>query len=227
MSRRSAYPRADDASKDLFFRYFSRGAALASTCGVLVCAQAGCLIPQTVDPIVASPHVPPQIGPENIPPYLLPRVLTLFQQGASDVTSSPPCHCRLEFDQITVEEQDSTVTLLARWFVDYDPSNPPSTLVVASERIAANFNDVTQTTRPLTNEFRFDASTAGASSSGLHVVEVVIAEETGFDDTSTSLPNRAMKPGFASASYKFVVDLHLEQIPGTCPSTPPSHRVCQ
>ncbi|TMA45900.1 MAG: hypothetical protein E6J82_01090 [Deltaproteobacteria bacterium] len=171
---------------------------------MLVCAQAGCLIPQTVDAIVASPHVPPQIGPENIPDYLQPRVLTLYQQGASDVTSSPPCHCQLEFDRITVDEQDSTVTLEARWFVD-----------------------VTQTRRDLTNVFKFDAATAGAGSSGLHVVELVIAENGGFDDASLSLPNRAMKQGYASASYKFVIDLHLEQISGNCPSTPPSLRVCQ
>ena len=105
MSRRepSSHPLA--ACRRPFFRRFARGAALASTWGVLVCAQAGCLIPQTVDAIVASPHVPPQIGPENIPDYLQPRVLTLYQQGASDVTSSPPCHCQLEFDRITVDEQ--------------------------------------------------------------------------------------------------------------------------
>jgi hypothetical protein len=126
-----------------------------------------------------------------------------------------------------VEEPDSTVTLEARWFVDYDTSNPPSTLIASRETIAPNFDDVTQTTRALTTPFRFDAATAGTASSGLHVVEVVIGEITGFDDASTSLPNRAMKQGFASASYKFIVDLHLEQIPGTCPSTPPSHRVCQ
>ena len=228
MSRRepSSHPLA--ACRRPFFRRFARGAALASTWGVLVCAQAGCLIPQTVDAIVASPHVPPQIGPENIPDYLQPRVLTLYQQGASDVTSSPPCHCQLEFDRITVDEQDSTVTLEARWFVDYDTSNPPSTRPAApSEILLGSFEDVTQTRRDLTNVFKFDAATAGAGSSGLHVVELVIAENGGFDDASPSLPNRAMKQGYASASYKFVIDLHLEQISGNCPSTPPSLRVCQ
>ncbi len=205
---------------------FTHGAALASTWGVLVCAQAGCLIPQTVDPIVASPHAPPQIVPENMPPYLLPRVLTLFQQGASDVSASPPCHCHLEFDGLSVEEPDSTVTLEARWFVDYDPSNVPSTRVVFSDQIAPNFNDVTQTTRPL-RTFVFDAANAGIVSSGLHVVEVVVGETTGFNPASTTLPNRAMLQGYTAATYKFVVDVHLEQIAGSCPSTPPSLRVCQ
>jgi hypothetical protein len=208
-------------------RRFGRGAALASTWGVLVCAQAGCLIPQTVDAIVASPHAPPQIVPENMPPYLLPRVLTLFQQGASDVSASPPCHCHLEFDGLSVEEPDSTVTLEARWFVDYDPSNIPSTRFVRTpDPVPGNFNDATQTTRPLPT-FSFDAAELGIVSSGLHVVEVVVGETTGFDPASTTLPNRAMLQGYTAATYKFVVDLHLEQISGSCPSTPPSHRVCQ
>jgi hypothetical protein len=208
-------------------RRFARGAALASIWGVLVCAQASCLIPQTVDAIVASPHAPPQIVPENMPPYLLPRVLTLFQQGASDVSASPPCHCHLEFDGLSVEEPDSTATLEARWFVDYDPSNTPSTRFVRTpDPVPGNFNDVTQTTRPLPT-FSFDAAELGIVSSGLHVVEVVVGETSGFDPASTTLPNRAMLQGYTAATYKFVVDLHLEQISGSCPSTPPSHRVCQ
>jgi hypothetical protein len=215
--------RAWGVYRSLFFRVFARGAALATTWGVLVCAQAGCLIPQTVDPIVALPHVPPQFVPESMPSYLLPRVLTLFVQGASD---TPPCHCQLLFDQLTVQEEDSTVTLEARWFIDYDPSNLPSTRVALSYQIAPNFDDVTQTIRPL-QPFAFDAAAAGIVSSGLHVVEVVVGETTGFDPSSTALPNRAMKPGYAAATFKFVVDVHLEQIPGNCPATPPSHPVCQ
>ena len=227
MSRREPFSHPLAACGRPFLRRFARGAALASTWGVLVCAQAGCLIPQTVDAIVATPHAPPQFVPENMPPYLLPRVLTLFQQGANDVSASPPCHCHLEFDGLSVEEPDSTVTLEARWFVDYDPSNIPSTRFVRTpDPVPGNFNDVTQTTRPLPT-FSFDAAEVGIVSSGLHVVEVVVGETTGFDPASTTLPNRAMLQGYTAATYKFVVDLHLEQISGSCPSTPPSHRVCQ
>jgi len=212
-----------------FFRRFVRGAAFASILGVIVCPQVSCMVPQTIDAIgVESPHPAPHILLETIPSYLLARVLTLYQQGSTDLTASPRCHCRLEFDGLSVQEQDSTVTLEARWFVDYDTSNPPSTRPAApSEILLGNFEDVTQTRRDLTNVFKFDAATAGAGSSGLHVVELVIAENGGFDDASLSLPNRAMKQGYASASYKFVIDLHLEQISGNCPSTPPSLRVCQ
>ena len=227
MSRRQTFSHPAGVCRRPFLRRFAGGAALASTCGVLVCAQAGCLIPQTVDPIVASPHAPPQFVPENMPPYLLARVLTLFQQGASDVSASPPCRCHLEFDGLTIEEPDSTVTLVVKWFVDYDPSNLPSTRPVFGEdNLLGNFNDVTLTTRPLAT-YVFDAAGEGIVTSGLHVVEVVVGEKDGFDPASTTLPNRAMKEGFTAATFKFVVDVHLEQIAGSCPSTPPSKRICQ
>ena len=185
------------------------------------------MIPQTVDPIVAVPHAPPQFVPEkDIPQNLLPRVLTLFQQGSSDVSASPPCHCHLEFEGLSVEEPDATVDLDALWFVDYDPSNVASTQPVFSQKLEGVFNDDTKTTRTL-NTFAFDAPSLGIVSGGLHVVEVVVGEDVGFDSASTILPHRAMKQGYTSANYKFVVDLHLEQISGSCPSTPPSKRVCQ
>src|SRR5205814_1307937 len=75
--------------------------------------------------------------------------------------------------------------------------------------VPGNFNDVTQTTRPLPT-FSFDAAELGIVSSGLHVVEVVVGETTGFDPASTTFPNRAMLQGYTAATYKFVVDLHLE-----------------
>lgn len=185
------------------------------------------MIPQTIEPIVTTPHAPPHFVPENdIPQNLLPRVLTLFQQGSNDVAARPPCHCRLDFDGIIVEEPDATVTLDVLWFIDYDPSNLASTQPVFSETLEGDFNNVTKTTRNL-RTFRFDAASFGIVSSGLHVVEVVVGENGGFDPASTTLPHRAMKQGYSSANYKFLVDVHLEQFSGSCPATPPSIRVCQ
>jgi hypothetical protein len=229
MSRQERFATARGISRGAIFRGFGAGAALAWTCGVLVCAQAGCMVPQSVDPIVTSPHEPPTLGPANLPQYLLARVLTLYQNGTADVTSSPPCHCQLafgKFDAITVEEADSTVTLEARWFIDYDSANPASTAPRLTETLDAIPNNVDKTTRTLTKVFDFDAAIASATTNGLHIVELVVGQKDGFNDSSTSLPNRAMKPDFQSATWKFVIDLHLEQIPGTCPSTPPSDRVC-
>jgi hypothetical protein len=227
MSRRGTFSHPLTGARELFSRHFFRGAALASTWGVLVCAQAGCLIPQTVEAIVQTPHAPPQIVPENnIPQTLLARVLTLFHQGSADVSASPPCHCRLDFEGITVAEPDATVTLDVFWFIDYDPSNIASTQPVFSETLEGDFDNLDLTTRNL-GTFRFEPADFGIVSSGQHVVEVVVGESIGFDPASTTLPHRAMKQGYASANYKFVVDVHLEQIPGTCPSTPPSLRICQ
>jgi hypothetical protein len=231
MSRRPTFAHLCMIFRRPFFRRFVRGAALASILGVIVCPQVSCMVPQTIDAIVESPHPAPHIVLETIPSYLLARVLTLYQQGSTDLAASPRCHCRLEFDALSVQEQDSTVTLEARWFIDYDPANLPSTRIAFSEQIAANFDNVTQTVRPL-RTFVFDATAAGIVSSGLHVVEVVIGETTGFDPSSTTLPNRAMKPGFTASTYKFVVDVHLENFSGQCDGptfspSPPAHRVCQ
>jgi hypothetical protein len=225
MSRQETFATACGISRAPFFRRFGAGAALAWTCGVLVCAQAGCMIPQSVDPIVAEPHVPPQFVPELIPPYLLTRTLTLYVQGAADATASPPCSCHLEFDGLSVEEADSTVDLTVKWFIDYDASNPPSTRSIPSDiELPPIPNDIKATSRLLPTRTLTAADFGNVG--GLHVVEVVVGETAGFDPASTTLPSRGMKPGYISASYKFVVDLHLEQIPGTCPSNRPAQRSC-
>jgi hypothetical protein len=85
---------------------------------------------------------------------------------------------------------------------------------------------VTQTVRPLKIPFNLDADLMNIVTNGPHVVEVVVAESTGFDDTNTTQPNRAVKPGWVSAVYKWVVDVHLEQVAGQCAAGPPSKQVC-
>src|SRR3954468_13570914 len=97
MSHRQGGPSPQNGLILAFWRAFSGGARLALTLGVLVCAQAGCLIPQAVDPKDAGPHPSPQIVVENIPEDLLSPVLTLRKQGTGDAAQTPPCHCVLEF----------------------------------------------------------------------------------------------------------------------------------
>lgn len=192
---------------------------------VLVCAQTSCLVPQAIDPIVEAPHPAPHFIVETIPNYLLPPILKLIRQGSADALLTPPCHCRLEFDGLSVQE-DPAVALEARWFIDYDTANPSSTRVWLTESLLATFDDPTRTTRPL-GTFRFDADEVGIVTSGVHIVEVVVGEPSGFDMTSTTLPNRAMKKGYTPAVYRFAVDVRVEQAPGQCPRTPPSHGICQ
>jgi hypothetical protein len=62
----------------------------------------------------------------------------------------------------------------------------------------------------------------------VHIVEVVVGETNGFDDSSSATrPGRTMKPGYVSAEYRFALDVTLQQVPGQCPRTPPSTAVCQ
>src|SRR5256885_108965 len=173
MSRRETFAHLCTSFRLLFFRCFVRGAALASILVVVVCLQVSCMVPQTIDAIVESPHPAPHIVLESIQPYLLARVLTLYQQGSTDLAASPQCHCRLEFDSLSVQEQDSTITLEVRWFIDYDTANIPSTRIAFSDQIAPNFDNVTQTIRPL-RTFAFDAAAANLS-----VVQVEVRPPSG------------------------------------------------
>src|SRR6185295_20379539 len=226
MSHPQAVPSPENGLILAFWRAFPGGAGLALTFGVLVCAQVGCLIPQAVDPKDAGPHPPPHIVVQNIPEDLLSPILTLQKQGTGDAAQIPPCHCVLEFTGISVFEEDATIELLAKWFIDYDANNPARVSQIgAPERLPGDFNDVTKTVRQL-SVFRLDADAVNITTSGTHVVEVVVGETTGFDDSPTaSQPNRSMKPGWFAAVYKWAVDVHLEQVTGQCTTAPPSKLV--
>jgi len=226
MSQRETFSHPPIGPKLPLFQRVLRGAALAICWGVAVCPQGGCLVPQTIDPIVASPHPAPHFVVETIPSYLLSPVLTLIRQGAGDASLTPPCHCQLDFNGLVVEEDDATVSLEARWFIDYDVANPSSTRVWFTEALDGTFDDVTAIVRTL-RTFTLDADAVGIVTSGFHVVEVVVGEKDGFDPSSTAQPNRAMKQGYTAAVYRFFVDVRVDPVPGQCPQTPPSRRVCQ
>jgi hypothetical protein len=203
-----------------------RGAALATLLAVAVCPQLSCLLPQDISPSVVGPigQVPVFLV-QNFPDYLSPPILTLIRQGTADAALSASCHCRLEFDRLEIEATPA-VTYIARWFVDYDPSSTTTSLQKAEQRLDAIFNDPNQTTRSIdTFPFDVDDPQLGVVSGGVHVVDLVVAEVGAFNDTSPTQPHRAMNPGFTPATYRFVVDVQLQQVPGQCPRTPPSHPV--
>jgi len=182
------------------------------------------MIPQSIDPQDARPHPAPRIT--EIPNLIRAPVITLIRQGSADAAKSPPCHCVIAFADIQVDV-DPDLTFEARWFVDYDPNVPSSTLIQASRDIPANRDDPTKTTRTV-DTYDFDADSARIVQSGVHVVDVVIGESDGFDKSNTAArPNRTMKPGYFSTEYRFAVDVRLEQVPGQCPNTLPSSPVCQ
>ncbi len=206
---------------------FLRGAPIATTLGVGVCLQMSCLIPQSVDPADATPHPPPLMLVSQFPPDLLAPTLTLIRQGSADAALSPPCHCELLFEGITVEA-DPDLQLDARWFVDYDDNVQSSHAIRIIQKLDPLTDEPKQLTRTLPS-FQFDANAGnGITQSGVHIFEVVVGETVGFDDSSSALrPNRSMKTGYVSAEYRFALQVTLEPVPGQCPRTPPSRAVCQ
>jgi len=207
------------------FRWKIRGLRLALTMLVLVCPQ-GCLIPQSVDPIIVSPHPAPHFVLENIPTYLINPLLQLTPRGTTDPAG---CHCQIEIPPLFVEEDDPTVTLEARWFIDYDPAVPRSQAPWpgSTQTLLGTFNDPTALVRSL-NKFDFDAADAGIVTSGVHLLEVIVGEQDGFDDSSgVTLPNRTMKQGFSAALYRFAINVNTQVVAGNCPQQLPAVPVCQ
>src|SRR3982074_643664 len=147
MSRKAPLSHRPRGTNPLLFQRFYRGASLASILGGLVVAQGSCLIPQTVEPIVPAPHPAPYFVVEQIPGYLSPPQLTLIRQGASDAALAPACHCQLWLDGLFVHEGDPTSTLQAKWFVDYDVTNPSSTRPWAADLMNGTFDDATAIVR--------------------------------------------------------------------------------
>jgi hypothetical protein len=190
-----------------------------------VCLLEGCLVPQSIDSKETALHPPPRIKLDSIPIELLPPVLPLFRQGSTDLARN--CHCWLELRVPQVEIDDPTATLLMKWFVDYDTAVPTSTPARSAETLDATFtsNDPVRFSRQI---FKFDADQLGIVTSGVHVVDVVVGQLDGFDQTATARPERTMKPGYEATEYRFVVNLHLEQDPNhpQCNKVPPASGSC-
>lgn len=186
-------------------------------------------MPQSVDPIDSRQHSAPRIVVQSIPVSLLPPVLTLYRQGSSDATQTPPCHCRLELSVPEIIEDDPTVDLLGKWFVDYDLSVPRSLNPVHEEEFDGDFNSTSIIRGPWS--FNLEADALGIVADGVHVIDLVVAERAAFDKDSTTLPNRAVltADGYESAVWRFVVNVVVDpsHSPTTCPQELPSRRICQ
>src|SRR5439155_13138906 len=145
--------------------YFSRGLRLALLTGL-----AGCLIPQSVDPIDTREHIPPRIQVDSIPKEQLAPLLPLDHTTPTDTAAG--CHCSIKLTVNRIEEQDPTVDLVARWFVDYDVNVPRSVAIVKQIPLAGTF-DKTETTRgPVVYEFEPDAVGIGPGDTEVHMVDL-------------------------------------------------------
>lgn len=188
---------------------------------VPVCAQA-CLVPQSVDPIGASAHPAPHFVGQSIPIYLIAPILQLVRRGSLDPGN---CHCVIEIPPLPIEEDDPTVDLVVRWFLDYSAAGNHA--IIRTYTITGQFNDATAILRSLLT-FDFNADDYGIVSNGVHVLLVVVGEKDGFDDSPTAaLPNRGMKAGFTSAELAFPINVDVALDQTHCPTAPPSLQVCQ
>ena len=183
----------------------------------------GCLVPQSVDPVTTRVHVPPRIPLEKIHPDLLAPVLLAYRQGPTDVLNR--CSCTLDL-VLPIEDDDTSANLDARWFVDYDVNNRPSTGSQNETTLPGSFDN--PIARP---PVTFTVQPDSFATNGTHVIELVVAEQGAFlpSSASSTLPNRAVDTaaGFQSVVYRFVIDVEPSPNP-SCPGALPSRRVgCQ
>ncbi len=200
------------------------GAALASHRGREVClllavlvvaAGAGCLIPQDVDK--THVNLPPRIVIESLPSQYIVPFLTLTR-----ATRDVGCTCELTLSIPAVAEEDPSISLEGRWFIDYDKSLPATQRQAATSPLKGTF-DSTATVRAPGPSFTVSPDALGGD--GFHTVDVVIADQQGFlpsDDPSALLPNRTVSADYAAATFRFFVKVVTDTDLPQCPVIPPA-----
>jgi hypothetical protein len=180
-------------------------------------ALASCLLPQSVDPQSNRVRYPPRVVVEAIPPKLAAGAVRL-SHGSIDLAQG--CACRLTLSVPQLEENDPTADLEVRWFVDYDPGAP--VLAQPSQLLRGSFdpNSVLRQGPSFDVEFGRPGIT-----DGVHVVDVVIAEQGAFDDAAIGLPYRSLVTGYGSATVRFVVEV-VTNNETACRADAPWKRVC-
>ncbi len=187
---------------------------------VLAASATSCLLPASINPENGQQHVPPRVVIEAIDPKLA-GALVVLQHGSLDAAAG--CSCRVLLDVPQIEEDDPTVSLEVRWFVDYDATDPLTQRpAVPSQFLAGSFNSTTLVRQGPSLDF--DLGALGVSD-GLHIVDMVVAEQGGFDDATTTFAHRALLPGYASATFRFVVSVETNN-DQSCRSDPPWARLC-
>ena len=190
-----------------------RGLALALLAGL-----GSCIVPQNVDPINTRVHPPPRIVIESIPTQQFVPNLVLAH-APDDVG------CRCEISVPAVAEDDPTVLLQARWFIDYDVRVPASLKQTKTIDLNGSF-DFTHTVRAGPT-LAVDAERLGGD--GYHTVEVMVAETSGYladDDPQAQLPFRTLTPDYSAATYRFFVRVVSDTNAPRCAVQPASPPLC-
>jgi hypothetical protein len=201
----------------------------AVTVLLLSVALSGCLVPQSVDPDTTRLPTVPVIDLSQLPSHMLIPMLPLYKQSQVDVDQGCVCHLQLVIP--VIKEDDPTVDVQARWFLDYDLGIPGSQRPILTQNFQGSFSDPAVTRGPVTLDL--DADSLGLAE-GPHVVEMMIAERAAFAADTQQPPFRALvvRPPFDATTFKMVVDVKPSasgQTPcdrNTPIRIPPLQRVC-
>ena len=193
---------------------------------LLAAAVSACLVPQSVDSNDTRQHTVPVIDLASLPPYFMAPTNPLYKQAQDDRTQQ--CRCQLQLVIPVVTDDDPTIDLQARWYVDYDLGTPPSQLPAAVPTdLPGSFSQPGLSRGGVA--FDIDAD---ALAPGIHVIELVVAEKQGFapDNANVILPHRSLLLGFDGTTLKIVVEVkpsNASQCDRNAPlRSPPLIRIC-
>jgi len=199
-------------------------AGMCAPAAALFMLTQGCLMPQSVDPANTRPHTIPRVDLTGLFDYMFKPTMLLYPRGQNDPAN---CHCVLKVKIPTIVADDPTVNVEGRLFVDYDLAVPTSQRRLKTVPLDGDFQSSETTRGPV--ELDIDADVDGLAS-GIHVYELVLAEQQGFALDSVFPPQRATKPTWDSSLLKFVVEVQRQFDPlrPTCDvlTAPPQERVC-
>jgi hypothetical protein len=171
-----------------------------------------------VDPDTTRAHQPPRIVIDSIPTYYLGPYITLVR------TPRDACKCQLELSIPQVIEEDTSVDLDGRWFIDYQPHDP-STWGYRFSAVPGSLDfRATQRSGP---SYTLDPDALGLSD-GFHTVEIVLAEHGAYNDDADNpqTPNRTLFPDYEAATYRFFVKVQTDPEAAQCPQQAPFVRSC-
>ncbi|MFL5406797.1 MAG: hypothetical protein ACJ79O_13200, partial [Myxococcales bacterium] len=159
-------------------------------------ALSSCLVPQSVEQN-ATQHTVPIIDLTQLSGALLTPTVPLYLRGPDDIAQQ--CNCRLELVIPVIKDEDPTIDVQARWFVDYDLGTTLSQSPVQTTDFPGSFTNPSVIRGPVT--FTLDADARGLST-GPHVVEMIVAERQGFATDNVDPAHRALVPQFDATTFK-------------------------
>jgi hypothetical protein len=200
---------------------------------VLPFALSACLLPQSVDQNSNRVPTVPTIDLNTLPTFLLEPSIPIYLAGTADAAANPPCHCVLQLVIPVIEDEDPTIDLEARWFVDYDFNGSPLSQQIAAQQVLPGDLTGQQATIRGPVQFDFEAESRANDPNRFHVIEMLVAEREGFDVDNAPPAHRALKRepvAYDGSTLKINVEIRVSASPqcdqNTDVRSPPLVRVC-